>query len=352
MNRTGLEIDVFGKTAEGEIVERYTLRNSRGVTIRLITYGATVTELWTPDRQGGLADVVLGFDDLRSYETLSPYFGCLVGRVAFRIVGGEFLLDGTKHRLSLNDGPNHLHGGVRGFHRVVWRAEPISTGSAPAVKFTHRSPDGNEGYPGTLDVAAVFSLSDENEMQIELTARTDQATLVNLTHHSYFNLAGAGRGNVLDHRLQIDADRWIVVGQPDVPTGEIAAVYGTPFDFTRPTAVGARLHNTGGDPPGYDHCYLLNHPEGKLARAAEVHEPRSGRMMEVSTTEPALVFYTGNFLDGTLRGKGGALYPRHAGLCLETSRPPDAIHHPHFPSIVLRPGQRYDHRCVYRFSTT
>ncbi|MCC6124996.1 MAG: galactose mutarotase [Pirellulales bacterium] len=350
MDNLKLEKDVFGTTAAGETVDRYTLRNSRGITARIITYGATVTELFSPDRQGRPADIVLGFDELASYEAHNAYFGCMVGRVAFRIRGGQFLLDGKNHQLAV-DGENvHLHGGPRGFNRMVWRAEPISNAAGPAVKFSHRSPDGDQGYPGTLEASVVYSLTEENELRIECTATTDRPTLVNLTHHGYFNLSGAGRGDILSHELQLDADRYIPASAPDVPTGEIAPVRGTPFDFTRSMAIGARIEETGGDPRGYDVCFLRNSPEGAMARVAAAFDPASGRTMEVSTTEPALVFYTANYLDGTPRGKGGAIYRRHAALCLDTGRPPDAIRYPNFPSIVLRPGETYRHVCSYRFS--
>jgi aldose 1-epimerase len=350
MDKARLERHVFGKTADGKIVDRYTLSNGRGLKARIITFGATVTELWTPDRRGEPADVVLGFDDLESYEKRSPYFGATVGRVAFRIVGCEFTLDGKQYRLTQNDGKHHLHGGTPGFSHVVWQAEPLD-GKISAVKFTHRSPDGDQGYPGTLEVAVVYSLSDENELQIDCTATTDRPTLLNMTHHSYFNLAGAGCGDVLDHVLQLDADRWIPTSEPDVPTGEIADVGGTPFDFRRPTTIGSRIREAGGTPLGYDLCYLHNHAGEGLTRVASVHDPRSGRSIDVSTNEPGIVLYTSNFLDGTLKGKRGKTYAQHTALCLETGRPPDAIHHPQFPSIVLRPGETYRHQCVYRFST-
>jgi aldose 1-epimerase len=350
MSQAGLEKDVFGTTAEGTAVERYTLRNARDMTVRLITYGATVTELWTPDRRHNFDDLVLGFEDLTQYETQPVYFGAMVGRVAFRIAAAEFVLDGQRYQLAQNDGRHHLHGGIRGFSHAVWRAEPISTGAAPAVKFTHRSPDGDQGYPGTLDVTVVYTLTDADELRIDCTAVTDRPTLVNLTHHSYFNLAGAGSGDVLGHVLGIDADRWIPAEEPDLPSGEIAAVKDTPYDFTQPAPIGARIHQTGGTVEGYDLCYLHNHPDGTLARVATVCEPSSGRRMDVSTTEPALVLYTGNYLDGSRHGKGGAAYQKHAGVCLETGRPPDAVHHPHFPATILRPGQTYRHTCVYGFS--
>jgi aldose 1-epimerase len=346
-----IEKDTFGKTADGAAVDRYTLRNTSGAMVRVITFGATVTELWMPDRQGKLADVVLGFGELAPYGVQGPYFGCIVGRVAFRIAGAEFTLDGKQYRLTPNNPPHHMHGGIHGLSRVVWQAEPVTGELGPAVRFTYHSPDGEEGYPGTLDTTVVYTLTDDNELRIDCTATTDRPTPINLTHHSYFNLAGAGSGDVLGHVLQLDADRWIPAEEPDLPSGEVRQVTGTPFDFTRPTPIGARIAQTGGDPVGYDLCYLLNHPEGQLARVATLQESTSGRKLEVSTTEPAIVVYTANYLDGTLRGKGGMVYQKHAAVCLETGRPPDAVHHPHFPSTILRPGQTYRHTCVYRFST-
>jgi aldose 1-epimerase len=349
MRGAAIERDAFGQTADGVAVDRYTLRNGR-VAVRLISFGATVNELWTPDRQGTAADVVLGFDRLAQYETQSPYFGATVGRVAFRIAGGRFDLDGRSYQLTVNDGADHLHGGFKGFSHVVWWAEPLADGGSPAIRFTHRSPEGDQGYPGAVDVAVVYTLTQEAELRIDYTAITDRPTPVNLTHHSYFNLAGAGSGDVLGHVLQIDADRWLPAEQPDLLTGEIATVAGTPFDFTRPTPIGARIDEIGGAAQGYDLAYLHNHPDGGLARVATVYEPQSGRAMDVSTSEPALVLYSGNYLDGTLRGKGGAIYVRRAGVCFETGRPSDAVHHPHFPTTILRPGDVYRHTCVYRFS--
>lgn len=349
MTHGSVEKEFFDRTAEGIEVDRYTLRNRRGAMVRIITLGATVTELWVPDRQGTLADVVLGFDDLAPYEQQGPYFGTIVGRVAFRIAGGQFDLDGTSYQLTLNDSGHHLHGGLRGFTHAVWHAEPVDTGGEPAVRFTHHSPDGDQGYPGALDVAVVFSLTDQDELRIEYTATTDRPTPLNLTHHGYFNLAGAGAGDVLGHLLQLEADRWIPAEQPDLPSGEIASVQGTPFDFTSPTSIGARIGRGPGQTTGYDLCYLHNHPGGDLARVAAVYEPVSGRRMEVLTTAPAVVVYTGDYLDGTLRGKGGVGYVKHAGVCLETGHPPDAVHHPHFPSTILRPGETYRQTCVYRF---
>jgi aldose 1-epimerase len=350
MNTSKLEKDVFGKTASGELVERFTLRNAQGMTARIITYGATVTELITPDRQGKPADIVLGFDDLASYESHDAYFGCIVGRVAFRIRDGNFVLDGKSYQLDLNAANVHLHGGPHGFSKRIWRAEPIENDDNPAVKFALRSPDGDQGYPGALDAAVIYSLTEKNELRIDFTATTDKPTLINLTHHGYFNLSGAGCGNILNHELQLDADRCIPPGAPDVPTGGIAPVADTPFDFTRPAVVGSRFGEIGGDPVGYDLAFLRNQTGSAMTRVAEVFDPATGRVMEVSTTEPAFVFYTANYLDGTLRGKGGAIYSQHAAFCIETGRPPDAINYPNLPSIVLRPGEIYRHQCTYRFS--
>jgi len=345
MNDVGVEKDLFGTTADGVQVDRYTLRNANGAVARIITYGATVTELHLPDRDGRFDDVVLGFDNLAQYEAESPYFGCVVGRVAFRIARGKFELDGKSYQLTLNNGPHHLHGGVKGFSKVVWEAEPTESEDAPAVKFTHLSPDGDQGYPGNLRIAAVYTLTERNELKIDFTATTDQPTPVNLTHHGYFNLAGAASGDVLDHVLSIDAEWYTPLGEDLTPTGQIAPVEGTPLDFTEPTRIGARQ---GG---GYDLSYLHNLLGGSLAHVATAWDPGTGRVMEVHTTAPGIVLYTGVYLDGTLKGKGGAVYGKHAGFCLETGHPPDAVHHPDFPSVILRPGQTYRHMCTYRFST-
>jgi len=343
----GIEKDVFGTTSDGTQVERYTLRNAQGMVARLITYGATVTELHVPDRQGKLADVVLGFDNLRQYETKNPYFGCVVGRVAFRIAGGQFSLDGKTHQLSLNNGPHHMHGGFKSFSRVVWKAEPLAEQNA--VRLRYRSPHGDEGYPGNLDTTVVYTLTNQNELRIDYTAAADQPTPVNLTHHGYFNLAGAGSGDVMGHVLELAADRYTPMTDKALPTGQIAAVAGTPFDFTRPMRIGDRLDKIGGAVPGYDLSYLRTRQDDALAQVASLYEPGSGRLMQVHTTPPAIVLYTGNYLDGTLKGKGGAVYGRHAGVCLEAGHLPDSVHHETFPSIILRPPQVYRQTCVYRF---
>lgn len=351
MGKPGIETDVFGTTADGIRVDRYTLTNSGGLTLRLITYGATVTELNLPDREGRFDDVVLGFDRLDSYENESPYFGCIVGRVAFRITEGRFEIDGKPYRLTLNSGPHHLHGGVKGLSWVVWEAEPVENDEGPTVRFTHRSPDGDQGYPGNLNLAVVYTLSDRNEMTIDYTATTDRPTPINLTHHGYFNLGGAASGDVLSHVLQLDADRYSVTDEAIIPTGELASVEGTPLDFTEPTEINVHIDQIPGPAVGYDLAYLLRRQGGSLAHAATMYDPASGRVLEIDTTAPAMIFYTGDYLDGTLRGKGGAVYARHAAFCLEPGHLPDSVHHPTFPSVILRPGEVYRQTSVYRFST-
>jgi len=351
MNPNGLQRERFGTTADGTPIDRYTLRNA-GVTLRLITYGAAVSELWVPDRDGRSADVVLGFDQLAPYEDpkKNPYFGATAGRVAFRITGGRFTLDGNPYRLTLNIPPHHLHGGVRGFSRTVWNAEAISTADSPSVRFTLVSPDGDQGYPGNLKVSVVYTLAPKGELRIEYSATTDRPTPVNLTHHSYFNLAGAGSGDVLGHTLELAANHYTPLDDKKIPTGQVAPVDGTPFDFRQPTRIGDRMKTHPEVADGYDLSYPLERTDGSLRHAATLSEPTSGRVMEVWTTEPAIVLYTGNYLDGTVRGKGGAVYRKHAGVCLETAHLPDSVNQPSFPSIILRPDQTYRQTCVYRFS--
>ncbi|MEN6407033.1 MAG: aldose epimerase family protein [Thermoguttaceae bacterium] len=343
-----LEKEAWGVSRSGEPVDRYTLKNAGGAMVRILTLGATVSELWMPDRTGKLSDVVLGFDDPQQYDADNTYFGCLVGRVAFRITGAQFTLDGQPHHLVKNKGEHHMHGGEVGFNRRIWTAEPVSDGPSPAVRMTLHSPDGDQGYPGNLHVAALFTLTDDNQLKIECTATTDRPTLINLTHHGYFNLAGAGCGDILNHVLQMDVDRWITPKTPGGPADTILPVADTPNDFSRPTAIGQRIHQISG---GYDFCFLRRgNDDGQLRRVATLQEPNSGRSLDVLTNQPALVVYTGNYLNGR-PGKQGAVYHKHAGVCLETGRPPEAIHYPEFPSVVLRPDETYRHTCIYRFST-
>jgi aldose 1-epimerase len=320
---------------DGAPVRLFTLRRG-SLTLKAMSYGAIVTELHAPDRQGRAADVVLGYPDLAGYVAGTSYFGCVAGRCANRVAYGRFSIDGRPSRVSINNGPHHLHGGVRGFDRRVWDAE--ADGSR--VRFTRTSPDGEEGYPGAVRASVEYALTDANEFRIEMTATTDAPTLVNLAHHSYWNLAG--RGTILDHRLTLEADGYAPVDAMLIPTGEIAPVAGTPFDFRRPRRVGDELANV---PGGYDHNFAL-----RTGGVARLEDPASGRVLEIRATEPGIQLYTGNFLDGTSKGKGGASYPKHAGLCLETQKFPDAVNHPGWASPVLRPGETYRHVMIHAFS--
>lgn len=352
--KAGVNKAAFGQTKEGVAVEQYTLTNRHGMIAKVITYGATLTDVVVPDRTGKLDNVVLGFDKLEPYLAGGPYFGATVGRVGNRIAKGRFTLNGKTYTLVANNGPNHLHGGTKGFDKVVWKAEPQSTASGAAVKFTYRSADGEEGYPGTLDVAVVYTLTDQNELRIDYTATTDKATPVNLTNHSYFNLAGDGNGTILDHVIMIAADEYTPVDDTLIPTGELKPVKGTPFDFTTPTRIGARIDKVPVTPPvGYDHNYVLRKPEtpSGLRLVARVSEPKTGRTLEARTLEPGVQFYTGNFLDGALKNRHGIPYDKNAGFCLETQHFPDSVNHPTFPSTVLQPGQTYRTTTIYRFGT-
>lgn len=337
----------FGTTNDGREVVLFTLSNGRGMTVRLMNYGGILTELLVPDKNGIPGDIVLGFDSLEPYLDEHPYFGSIVGRYANRIAKGEFTLDGTVYSLARNNNGNHLHGGLKGFDKVLWSAEPISDTSFVAVKLTYVSKDGEEGYPGTLSVSVEYRLTPANELEISYLAATDKPTVVNLSHHSYFNLAG--RGTILDHELTINADRYTVVDENLIPTGELRPVAGTPMDFTKTRTIGTGIVHV---PGGYDHNYVLTRASNGLEFAARVYDPSSGRVMEVWTSEPGLQFYTGNFLDGTITGKRGWVYEKHAGLCLETQHFPDSPNQPAFPSVVLRPGETYRHRTVYKFPPT
>jgi len=340
----------FGRTRDGAAVEQYVLRNAGGVVAKVMTYGATLTDLLVPDRDGKPGSIVLGFDTFPPYLGEVPYFGSTVGRYANRIARGVFELNGRQYTLATNNGPNHLHGGVRGFDKVVWRAEPHDDAQSPSVTFTYRSPDGEEGYPGTLTVAVTYTLTAQNEIRLDYQATTDKATPINVTNHSYFNLAGEGTGTILEHELMIAADQFTPVDDTLIPTGAIAPVAGTPMDFTTPHRIGERIAEVPGAPPGgYDHNYVLR-PHSGLALAARLSDVRSGRVMEVLTTEPGIQFYSGNFLDGKIHGRSGAAYVQHAALCLETQHFPDSVNHPNFPSVVLPPGQTFTSRTVYRFS--
>ncbi|NKB66295.1 MAG: galactose-1-epimerase [Candidatus Latescibacteria bacterium] len=338
----------FGTTIDGQPVDQITLSLANGSSARLITYGATLTHLRVPDRKGQLDDVVLGFDNLNQYETQSPFFGCTTGRVANRIAGGRFSLDGADYELAVNNGPNHLHGGVKGFDKVIWEATTEEGEAGPSVRFTYLSADGEEGYPGNLAVEVVYTLTLEGALSIDYRATTDKATPVNLTNHSYFNLEGAASGPVLGHVLTLHADRFTEPDSTLIPTGRLLPVQGTPLDFTSPTAIGARIDQLVIG--GYDHNYVLNGQAGQPPLIAEVFAPVSGRLMQVSTTEPGVQLYTANHLNG-VKGKDEAVYGRYHGFCLETQHFPDSVNQANFPSVILRPGQTYQTTTVYRFSS-
>jgi len=343
-----VSMSVFGTLPDGTVVTRYTLRNTHGMTARIITYGATLTELLVPDRNGTPGDVVLGFDDLAGYLARSPYFGAIVGRVANRIAKGRFTLDGVEYRLATNNGPNFLHGGLKGFDKVVWTAETATVKDGAAVRLTYVSRDGEEGFPGTLTVRVVYTLTDDNVLRLDYAATTDKATPVNLSNHTYWNLRG--QGDILGHVLWMNADRYTPVDETLIPTGTLASVRGTPMDFTQPTAVGARIDQVPGTPVGYDHNFVLRGDSGTLRLALRLSEPTTGRVMEMWTTEPGIQFYSGNFLDGTILGKRGIAYPFHGAIVLEAQHFPDSVHQPAFPSIILRPGETYTQTTLYRFT--
>jgi aldose 1-epimerase len=344
-----LELSRFGVLGDETAIDVCTLKNATGSTAKVITYGATLTQLWMPDRSGKLGDVVLGFENIRGYAGKQPWFGATVGRVANRIARGKFTLDGNEYVLETNDTPHSLHGGWKGLSHVVWKAEAVHERNGEAVRFTYNSPDGEGGYPGNLLVTVLYRLTNQNELQLEYTAKTDRATPVSLSNHSYFNL---GRGeDILGHLMEITGDRYTPVDETSIPTGEIRAVKGTPLDFTKPVAVGARINEMKGDPRGYDHNFVLIAEAGRLKRAARVAEPESGRRMEVWTSEPGVQFYSGNFLDGTLTGKRGVVYGKYAGFCLETQHFPDAVNQPAFASVILRPPAIYSTQTIYKFSS-
>jgi aldose 1-epimerase len=342
----------FGQLPDGAAMEIFTLTNAGGMEVRTVPYGAIIVSIKVPDRDGRIDDVVLGFDALDGYAKGHPFFGAVVGRYGNRIAKGRFTLDGRAYQLATNDGPNHLHGGVRGFDKRVWNAEPFERDGSTGVVYTLSSPDGDEGYPGTLNVRVTYTLTPANELTADYDATTDQPTPINLTQHSYFNLAGEGRGDILGHRLTIEADRFTPVDQTLIPTGELAPVESTPFDFRQPTAIGARIaadHEQLRFGKGYDHNWVLNRGAAGLVHAARLEDPTTGRTLDVSTTEPGLQFYSGNFLDGTIAGKAGHVYRQRYALCLETQHFPDSPNHANFPSAILRPGERYQSKTVFAF---
>ncbi|MDX2034261.1 MAG: aldose epimerase family protein [Blastocatellia bacterium] len=350
--KPGVKKEIFGKTQDGQEVEIYTLTNANGVEARIMTYGAIVVSLKAPDRAGRIEDVVLGFDDLDNYLKGHPFFGAVAGRYANRIGKGRFSLNGVEYKLATNNGPNSLHGGLKGFDKYVWKAKPGAAKDGAALELSHVSRDGDEGYPGTLSVRVTYTLTNDNGLRIDYFATSDKDTVVNLTNHSYFNLAGAGNGDVLKHQVMINADRFTPVDETLIPTGELRSVKGTPFDFTTMTAIGARVDADEEQMKfgkGYDHNFVVNGPAGTLRLAAKAQDPGSGRTMEVWTTEPGVQLYIGNFLDGTKIGKGGKAYQRRYGFCFETQHFPDSPNKPSFPTTVLKKGGLYRSTTIYKF---
>lgn len=340
----------FGKTNNGDPVELYTMTNKNGMVAKVMTYGAILTELHVPDKNGKDADVVLGFDNLDQYLKGHPFFGAIAGRYANRIAKGQFELDGQTYHLPINNGPNTLHGGTKGFDKYVWKAVPKEDADSVSLALSMMSPDGDQGFPGNLNVTVTYTLSNDNSLKIDYVATTDKDTVINLTNHSYFNLAGESSGTIEDQIMQINADRYTPVDSTQIPTGEIAKVEGTVFDFTKPMVIGARINEVPGGPPtGYDHNYVLNSSDGSLAFCARAKDPKSGRVLEVWTTQPGVQFYTGNFLNGTLTGIGGKKYQTHDAFCLETQHFPDSPNHPSFPTTELKPGETYHQVTMWKF---
>ncbi len=343
-------VEPFGKTQDGEAVEIYTLKNAHGLTARVMTYGAILTEMHVPDKAGNFADVTLGFDNLPDYLKGHPFFGATTGRYANRIADGKFAIDGKEFKLAVNNGPNSLHGGLKGFDKVVWKAREIQNPLGPSVRFEYTSADGEEGYPGNLKVVVVYTLTNDNELRIDYGAETDKPTVVNLTNHAYWNLAGEGQSTILDHELQVIATQFTPVDNTGIPTGELKNVDGTPMDFMRVHTIGERIAQAPNG-NGYDHNFVLRKTgDGTLDLAATLKDPKSGRVMQILTSEPGMQLYTANYLDGSLTGKSGGKYVKHGAVCLETQHFPDSPNKPSFPSTVLRPGERYMTTTIHRFS--
>jgi aldose 1-epimerase len=349
-SKAGVQSQPFG-SVDGRAITLYTLTNSHGMEVRAMNYGGIIVSIRVPDRNGQFADVVLGHESVEGYRPNPPYFGAIVGRYANRIANGTFKLDGETYSLPKNDGPNTLHGGTTGFDKVVWDAEPLKGRSG--VAFSYFSQNGQDGFPGNLRVKVTYTLTNANALEIDYEATTDKATPINLSNHSYFNLKGEGNGDILDHEIMINADRFTPVDKNLIPTGELRPVKGTPFDFTQPTKIGARIDDNYDQlvlGHGYDHNFVINRNGGGLVLAARVYEPTTGRTLEVSTTQPGVQFYTGNFLDGTITGKQGHVYKRRYGFCLETQHFPDSPNHPSFPNTILKPGETFREKTVFKFS--
>lgn len=344
----------FGNMPDGREVKLFTLSNAGGMTMKVINYGGIIVSLTARDKQGVLEDVVLGYDSLSQYGKDNPYFGALIGRYGNRIAKGKFAIDGVSYQLAGNNNGNHLHGGVKGFDKIFWNIEPLDTAAGQALQLTYTSKDGEEGYPGNLAVEVIYILTDKNELKINYKATTDKKTIVNLTQHTYFNLSGNAKTDVLSHELMLNADQYIPVDKTLIPSNGLQDVSGTPFDFKTLTGIGTRINNKDQQlqfGEGYDHCWALNNPPGKdPALAATLYDPASGRIMNVHTTEPGIQFYSGNFLDGSNTGKNGIVYKHRYGLCLETQKFPDSPNRPEFPSVVLSPGEVYSTQTIYAFS--
>ena len=344
----------FGKTADGKEVLLFSLQNKNGMEVQIMTYGGSVVSLRVPDRLGKFADVVLGYDNLDGYLKNNPYFGGLIGRFGNRIAKGKFTLNGTPYQLTVNSGENHLHGGFKGFDKVVWDAEELESDTSIGLKLKYASPEGEEGYPGNVNVVVTYMLNNHNELQIEYSATTDKATIINMTHHSYFNLAGAGTGDILTQEVMINADKFTPVDKNLIPTGELKDVAGTPMDFRKPVAIGARINEADEQltfAGGYDHNWVLNKSDNPLTLAATAYDPESGRLLEIYTTEPGIQFYSGNFLDGTITGKQEKVYQHRFAFCLEPQHYPDAPNKSNFPPVDLKPGEKYSQKSVYKFLT-
>jgi len=353
-SKQGVKKESFGTLPDGTPVDIYTMTNAKGMEIRATNYGGIVVSLRVPDKKGNLDDIALGFDDLKGYLASSPYFGAIIGRYGNRIANGKFTLDGKEYTLAKNNGPNTLHGGLKGFDKVVWNAEPFQNLDGVGIILTYTSKDGEEGFPGNLKAKVTYTLTDNNEWIIDYDASTDKATPINLTQHTYFNLAGEGKGDVLAHILKLNASRFTPVNQTLIPTGEFRPVKGTPMDFTQPTPIGGRINADDEQlrfGRGYDHNFAVDGKGSDPVLAARVKEPASGRVLEVFTTEPGVQFYSGNFLDGTITGKNGHVYKQRYAFCLETQHFPDSPNHPEFPTTILRPGRTYHSRTSYKMST-
>ena len=353
-NSIMIEKEPFGLTNEGKQVDLFKISHQDGMIVTIINYGAIVTSLFVPDKEGVLADIVLGYETLKEYVEDRSYFGATVGRIGNRVADGKFVLDGVEYELARNDGENHLHGGIKGFNKRIWVPEIIDRRGIPTLKMTYLSKDGEEGYPGNLRISVSYSLTNDNGLKIDYAAETDKLTILNPTHHSYFNLAGAGNGEILDHVLTINADTFTPVREGLIPIGEIRDVTGTPLDFRNPKAIGERINANDEQITlglGYDHNWVLNNWDSSLNLAVTLYDSRSGRFMEVFTTEPGMQFYSGNFLDGSITGKEGKIYHHRSALCLEADHFPDSPNQPDFPPVTLGPGETYEQTTIYRFST-